>query len=79
MNRPLLALLALTFALTGCATLNHRDRAFLESHGVSSGPVYDKMMHHEPLALDDIIELSRKGIPDRSSSTIFARPMRSTT
>jgi hypothetical protein len=63
MNRPLLPLLALTLALAGCTTLNHRDRYFLESHGVSSGPVYERMMHHEPLALDDIIELSRKGIP----------------
>jgi hypothetical protein len=63
MDRSLLALLVLTFALSGCTTLNHRDRAFLESHGVSSGPVYDKMMHHEPLVLDDIIELSRRGIP----------------
>jgi hypothetical protein len=63
MNRPLLILLALTFALTGCTTLNHRDRDFLESHGIRSGPVYDKMMHHEPLTVDDIIELNRRGIP----------------
>jgi hypothetical protein len=63
MRLPLLALLTLAFALAGCTTLNHRDRDLLESHGISSGPVYDKMMHHEPLALDDIVELSRKGVP----------------
>ena len=62
MNRPLLALLTLTVALAGCTTLNHRDRNFLESSGVTR-PVYDKMMHHEPLTLDDIITLTRKGIP----------------
>ena len=62
MHRTLLALLTLTLALTGCATLNHRDRNFLESHGVT-GPVYEKMMHHEPLTLDDIMELTRKGVP----------------
>jgi hypothetical protein len=63
MNRPLLVLLTLTLALAGCTTLNHRDVAFLESHGVKSGPVYEKMMHHEPLTLDDIIELSHRGVP----------------
>jgi len=55
-------LLLLTLAFAGCATLHHRDRDLLDSRGVS-GPVYDKMMHHEPLTLDDIMELSRKGVP----------------
>ena len=62
MRRPLLALLSLTLALTGCATLSHRDRDLLRDHGVSSA-VYEKMSHHEPLTLDDIIELSHRGVP----------------
>ena len=61
MTRPFLVLIALAFVFTGCA-LDRRDRNFLQSRGIS-GPVYEKMMHHEPLALDDIIELSQKGVP----------------
>ncbi|MEP6672975.1 MAG: hypothetical protein ABJF10_27685 [Chthoniobacter sp.] len=62
MSRPLLALLTLTFALTGCATLSTRDRDLLQDHGVSAA-LSDKMAHHEPLTLDDIIELSHRGVP----------------
>ncbi|MDR3405616.1 MAG: hypothetical protein P4L99_24180 [Chthoniobacter sp.] len=58
----MLALLTLTLALTGCATLSHRDRDLLQDHGVSSA-VYEKMSHHEPITLDDIIELSHRGVP----------------
>lgn len=58
----LFLLLCLSLALCSCATLYHRDRALLESHRVT-GALYDKMMHHEPLTLDDIVALSRKGVP----------------
>jgi len=62
MSRRLLALLTLTFAFSGCTTLSTRDRNLLQDHGVSAA-VYNKMSHHEPLTLDDIIELSHRGVP----------------
>jgi hypothetical protein len=61
MLRVLICLL-LAVALSGCATLNHRDRNFLLDHGVS-GALYDKMSNHEPLTVDEIIVLSQKGVP----------------
>jgi hypothetical protein len=54
--------LMLAFALTGCTTLNRRDQHLLDSYGIS-GPTYDRMRHHEPLTLDDIIYLSQRGVP----------------
>ena len=62
MPRFSFVLLTLAFVLTGCATLPRRDQHLLESYGIS-GPTYDKMMHHEPLTLDDIIYLSQKRVP----------------
>ena len=59
----LLVLLAMSF-LTGCATLNQRDRNMLGQHQVSPD-LYDRMLHKEPLALSDIIELTRKQLPPR--------------
>jgi len=53
---------AFVFALSGCATLNHDDRVILGQHNVSPA-LYDKMAHDEPLAVPDVIELSRKGLP----------------
>jgi len=58
---PFLAL-ALVFLLSACAPLNSRDRHFLEGRGLSDN-LQRKMRHHEPLTLDDIIELSQKRIP----------------
>jgi hypothetical protein len=65
MPRSFLLLLVLGLALSGCVTLNSRDRHFLESRGVTSGPIYDKMMHHEPLTADEIVELTQRGVPGR--------------
>ena len=62
MSRAFLILIALAFVFAGCAPLNHRDRDFLQGRGLS-GTLHGKMMHHEPLTLDDIIELSQKGVP----------------
>src|SRR3569623_879138 len=62
MPRFLFVLLTLAFVFTGCATLPRRDQRLLDSYGVS-GPTYDKMMHHEPITLDDIIYLSQKHVP----------------
>jgi len=59
----LIALLAMSL-LTGCTTLNQRDRDMLGQHHVSP-ELYEQMLHKEPLALSDIIELSRKQLPPR--------------
>ena len=49
--------------LAGCETLDRGDQSILRQHRVSN-TVYDKMLHNERLALPDIVELSRKGLPD---------------
>lgn len=62
MNRCfLLALICASF-LAGCATLPKRDRALLDDYGVS-GAVYEKMLRHQPLTLDDIVYLSNRKVP----------------
>ena len=61
MPRPLILLLLVALAFTGC-TLYRRDRELLQDHHIS-GALYDKMMRHEPLTLDEIIELSHRGVP----------------
>jgi hypothetical protein len=64
--RGLLLVMALVavdlYGLAGCVALNSRDRAFLGSHDISAA-LYTKMSRHEPLTLDDIIELSHKKVP----------------
>jgi hypothetical protein len=59
--RSLPLLLALMIA--GCETLDNGDRSILRQHHVSRA-VYDKMLHNEQLELPDIIELSKRGLPD---------------
>jgi hypothetical protein len=49
-------------ALGACATLDRRDRSFLQQHAIG-GPLYERMLHQEPLELADIIELSHRGLP----------------
>jgi hypothetical protein len=49
-------------SLGACSSLDHRERDFLQQHGVA-GPLYEKMRHGEPLELADIIELSHDGLP----------------
>jgi len=61
MIRAFLSVL-LVLGLGGCTTLNHRDLRFVGSHQISTA-LYAKMSHHEPLTVDDIIELWEKGIP----------------
>jgi hypothetical protein len=51
-------------ALGACASLDHSERGMLQQHGVA-GPLYQKMMHGEPLELGEIIALSQKGLPPR--------------
>ena len=49
-------------AFSGCATLNPYDRGLLVQHHVSNS-LYQRMLHGEPLALEDVIELSRRQLP----------------
>lgn len=61
MLRPLIAIFLLV-VLAGCTSLNHRDAAFLQRYDISSA-LTAKMSHHEPLTVDDVIELSHRGVP----------------
>ena len=61
---PLLVAAGVAFALAGCETLSQRDQSLLAQHHVPA-PVVDKMLHNGQLALPDITELSRRGLPDR--------------
>jgi len=49
-------------SVAGCSTLTPRDRRILLSHEVSQS-LYQKMEHHEPLTLSEIVELSHRGVP----------------
>ena len=48
--------------LTGCATLTQSDQNLLQSHHVSAS-LYSRMLRYDPLALEDIIELSQRHVP----------------
>ena len=48
--------------LAGCATLTPAERNLLSQHHVAA-PVREKMANYEPLALSDIVELSKSTIP----------------
>jgi hypothetical protein len=54
--------LVLTALLTGCATLSEKDRRVLQQQNVPA-PLYARMLRHQPLALGEIVELSRKNVP----------------
>ena len=58
---PLLAALC-ALAVCSCATLPHRDRSLLLSHGVGAS-LYEKMLHEEPITLPEIVDLSRHRLP----------------
>jgi hypothetical protein len=60
---PIIAAIC-ALALGACASLDHSERGMLQQHGVA-GPLYEKMMHGEPLELGEIIELSQRGVPTR--------------
>jgi hypothetical protein len=62
MSRPLPLVIALAFLLTGCASLDDRDRYFLQSYQVAS-PTYVKMTHGKRLSAGDIIALAEAGVP----------------
>jgi len=73
MKKPLPALLACLLVLSGCATLDQNDRMALARHNASPA-LTARMAHGEPLAVPDIIELSKKGLP----SLFIIRYLRST-
>ncbi len=60
--KPLAASLALAASFAGCETLSERDRQVLQERKVSA-PLYARMLRNRPLALAEIAELSRKGVP----------------
>jgi len=48
--------------LTGCVAISEPDRRVLREHRVP-GPLYQKMLHREPLSLVEIAELSASSVP----------------
>src|SRR5438128_9405252 len=62
MRHAVFALAAAAFLLCGCADLSRYDRSVLEQHRVSPA-LYEKMTHRDPLTLEDIVELSKRGLP----------------
>ena len=50
--------------LSGCSTLSQNDRTVLDQHHVSAS-LYERMSHRDPLEISDIIELSRRQVPNR--------------
>lgn len=48
--------------LSGCTAISEPDRRVLREHRVP-GPLYQKMLHREPLALAEIAELSANSVP----------------
>ncbi len=55
-------LVLMALCVAACAPLNHRDQNFLEGRGLPPD-LHRKMLHHEPLTLDEIVGLTQKGIP----------------
>ncbi len=65
MKSRLLLLCATTVALFGCGLSDQQkaDYASVQRAGVSSA-IYDKMVHDDPLSLNDIISLSQARVSD---------------
>lgn len=61
-------------ALSGCASLSDKDRAVLERQRVPAR-LQDRMEDGRSLALEEVIELSRRGVPAET----IVRYMRGTT
>jgi len=80
MKLRLLPILALTFLLAGCGLSDQQkvDYAAVQRSGVSSA-IYDKMMHGDPLSVNDVAALSRARVSDgviiryiRDHDTVYA-------
>ena len=65
MKSRLLVLLAATCALAGCGLSDQQkaDYASVQRAGVSPA-IYDKMVHDDPLSINDVISLSRARVSD---------------
>jgi hypothetical protein len=61
--RPIAATLLLGLAFTGCATFNDQEIGQIRQHGVSP-IVVGKMQKGDILTPQDVIQLSRRGVPD---------------
>lgn len=61
--RPILASLALATCFTGCATFTPQEMSQIRQHGVSPR-VAGKMQDGLVLTPGDVIELTRRGVPD---------------
>jgi len=57
-------LLSLGLVLTGCATFDKTELGIIRGSGVS-GRVYNKMQDSRPLRPEDVIELTRRHVPER--------------
>ena len=62
-RRSLLTSVVLAICFTGCATFAPQETNELRQHGVST-PVIGKMEHGHVLSPGDVIELTRRGVPD---------------
>ena len=80
MKRRLLLLIAATCALAGCGLSDQQkaDYASVQRAGVSPA-IYDKMVHDDPLSINDIISLSQAHVSDgvivryiRDHGTVYA-------
>ena len=80
MKSRILLLVAATCALVGCGLSDQQkaDYASVQRTGVSSA-IYDKMVHGDPLSVNDIISLSQARVSDavivryiRDQGTIYA-------
>ena len=61
-RRGLLLLFLIAILIAGCQTVNRQDRAVLRAHDVPED-VYDKMLDHHPLSLEDVVTLSQRAVP----------------
>ena len=61
-RRRFLLLALIPILMAGCKTVNRQDRAVLRAHDVPED-VYDKMLDHHPLSLEDVITLSQRAVP----------------
>jgi hypothetical protein len=80
MKSRILLLIAATCVLAGCGLSDEQkaDYASVQRSGVSSA-IYDKMVHGDPLSINDIISLSQARVSDgvivryiRDQGTVYA-------
>jgi hypothetical protein len=60
--RSFLLLFLIPILMAGCQTVSPQDRAVLRTHDVPE-EVYDKILDHRRLSLEDVITLSQRAVP----------------